>query len=214
MNVTFFVIEDKLVLSRSCWCGGAWKLFFLPPKRGVMFENHWHCKWRKLISATGHEGITWCSHVAVLKTRSTLREASISLCTRFVLWSGGWLCLAASHPGRRIHGHATVICLRLSSCLQRGWGLTVWTLLPSTRCPNGPNAAAGRRGRRRRWRSPSTRTPRASQGPPSQLTVVTLGRCRLCVAAGMWCSYAGIQSHIYQSSVMYYSLVIAVAGGV
>lgn len=47
----------------------------------------------------------------------------------------------------------------------------------SARCLNGPNAAAGRRGRRRRWRSRSTRTPRASRGRPSQLTVVTARRC-------------------------------------
>lgn len=47
----------------------------------------------------------------------------------------------------------------------------------SARCLSGPNAAAERRGRRRKWRSRSTRTQRASLGRQSLLTVVTLRGC-------------------------------------
>ena len=41
------------------------------------------------------------------------------------------------------------------------------------RCLSGPSAAAGRRGRRRRWRSRSTLTLRASRGRQSLRTAVT-----------------------------------------
>ena len=41
-----------------------------------------------------------------------------SLTVRSKSRSGGWLHLAASRPGRRIHGHATVICPRLCFSLR------------------------------------------------------------------------------------------------
>ncbi|CAF98388.1 unnamed protein product [Tetraodon nigroviridis] len=43
---------------------------------------------------------------------------------------------------------------------------------PSARCPNGPSAAAEKRGRRRRWRNRFILTRRASRGPRSLQTVV------------------------------------------
>lgn len=50
----------------------------------------------------------------------------------------------------------------------------------SARCLNGPNAAAERRGRRRKWRSRSIQIRRASLGRRSLLTVVTFRGCWLC----------------------------------
>lgn len=140
-----------------------------------------------LISATGHEGITWCSHVAVLKQNKTKkiethsrRKASVSLRPRSLSSDpAGWLhsgCFSPHGVTRSWPRYCDLPAAQLR-CAAGGPRLTVSTLLPSGRCLNGPNAAAGRRGRRRRWRSPSTQTPRASRGRPSQLTVVTAGHC-------------------------------------
>lgn len=99
----------------------------------VLKENHF-CNW------------SWRHHLVLtsicVKKRKEKLHTSISVCTEFVLLtvrsksrSDGWLHLAASRPGRGIHGHATVICPRLCFCLRgfslrQRWRLTVWTPLP------------------------------------------------------------------------------------
>ena len=57
------------------------------------------------------------------------------------------------------------------------------------RCLSGPSAAAGRRGRRRRWRSRSTPTPRASRGRQSLRTAVA--QQVMCTSVWIVCLFRG-----------------------
>lgn len=149
-------------------------------------ENHF-CNW------------SWRHHLVLTsicaKQNQTKKKThtSISVCTEFVVWLSdlkadlqqGWLASFGCITSRQRHSWPCYCNLPTSLLLSEGFfteaELTAYCLISasSVRCLNGPNAAAERRGRRRKWRSRSTPTQRASLGRRSPQTVVTSGGWRI-----------------------------------